>query len=529
MGRVFLLDCTLRDGGYVNDWQFGNDAIKGIARKIAKTGVEFFEIGFIKDCDFNKDRAVFPDIQTIEPFITPKSDSMKYVGMIDCSSPVPIENIKKRNDNSIDGIRVIFKKNKRDFAFDYCSQIQEKGYMLFVQFVGTDSYSDIEFVESIERFNTLNPYAMSIVDTFGTIKRKTFLRMVYLADNNMRPGIVLGYHAHNNLQQALGNAQTLVELNLKRDVCIDACVFGMGRGAGNLNLELFADYMNENYSTSYNIEPMLEIMDDYLQESYSKRFWGYCLPYYLSATNNCHPNYAIYYAEKQTLTEKSFNELLKSIPSESKRIYSKDSAEKYYEEYMSKFYDDHADVERLKKQLEGRNILLLAPGNSINEKEMLIKQTVKETDSIVIAINCNPENYKVDFIFSCNIRRYARLENKEARKIITSNMKDSQHYDYMLNFSTYSIEEKDVIDNSGLMFLKFLSGINVKNVYIAGMDGYSSKMNYFDTPLDYEVSHIENQNRLIQKNIMELSKRLNISFVTDSIYKSIPADMSGVS
>ena len=83
---------------------------------------------------------------------------------------------------------------------------------------------------------------------------------------------MLAYHAHNNLQQAFGNAEALVEMNLKRDLIIDACVFGMGRGAGNLNLELFAEYMNENYDTHYKIEPMLEIMDEYLNDIYKNKF-----------------------------------------------------------------------------------------------------------------------------------------------------------------------------------------------------------------------------------------------------------------
>src|SRR5574344_798162 len=329
MGKVNLLDCTLRDGGYINDWQFGNEAIKGTAEKLSQAGVEMFEIGFIKDEPFSNDRTVFPNIQCIEQFIQPKSPKMLYIGMIDAGNPVPIENIIPYDGKSIDAIRVIFKKDKIDFAFNYCKQIIEKGYKVFVQFVGTDSYSDEEFVQTIKKFNEINPFAMSIVDTFGTIKRKTFLRLIYLADNNMNPEIVLGYHAHNNLQQAFGNAETFVEMNLKRDICIDACVFGMGRGAGNLNIELFADFMNENYGTEYKIEPILEIMDDYLQETYNKRFWGYCLPYYLSAVNNCHPNYAVYYAEKQTLTEKSFNELLKSIPINERRVYKKENAEKY--------------------------------------------------------------------------------------------------------------------------------------------------------------------------------------------------------
>lgn len=85
-----------------------------------------------------------------------------------------------------------------------------------------------------------------------------------------------------------------------------------------MNLELFAEYMNENYDTKYRIEPMLEIMDEYLNDIYKSKFWGYSLPLYLSASLGCHPNYAIYLAEKDSLTEKSFRELLRGIPTGTK-------------------------------------------------------------------------------------------------------------------------------------------------------------------------------------------------------------------
>lgn len=231
MGKVYLLDCTLRDGGYVNNWEFGEEAIKGFSQKIAQTGIEIFEVGFIKGDTFDPNRSVFPDVQSIAPMIQPKSDRMKYVGMLDMSAPIPLDRIVPYDGTSIDGIRVIFKKDKIEEAYTYCKRIQELGYFISVNFVGTDSYTDKEFIEGIEKFNTLHPFAMSIVDTFGMIKRKQFLRLAYIADNNMAEGVTLAYHAHNNLQLAFGNAEALVEMNLKRDLIIDACVFGMGRGA----------------------------------------------------------------------------------------------------------------------------------------------------------------------------------------------------------------------------------------------------------------------------------------------------------
>ena len=73
MSKVYLLDCTLRDGGYVNDWQFGEETIKGFSRKIAQTGIEIFEVGFIKGDHYDPNRSVFPDTKSMAHVIQPKA------------------------------------------------------------------------------------------------------------------------------------------------------------------------------------------------------------------------------------------------------------------------------------------------------------------------------------------------------------------------------------------------------------------------------------------------------------------------
>jgi len=522
MGKVLLLDCTLRDGGYINDWNFGENTIKGFGKKIAQTGIEIFEVGFIKGDDYNPDRCVFPDIDSFKNVIQPKCENMLYVGMLDMSAPIPLDRITPFDENSIDGIRVIFKKDKINEAYEYCKRIQELGYFISVNLVGTDAYSDKEFVETIELFNTLHPYAVSIVDSFGVIKRKQFLRLVYLADNNLEPEIALAYHAHNNLQQAFGNAEALVEMNLKRDIIIDACVFGMGRGAGNLNLELFAEYMNENYDTSYLIEPMLEIMDEYLNEIYSTKFWGYSLPLYLSATTGCHPNYAIYFAEKDSLTVKSFNELLKSIPSNEKNNFNKTKAENYYRDYQEKYVDDKIVIGKLCDELDGKKILILAPGNSIKEYEEKISSII-DSNTVVIACNFLGGGFEPDYVFSSNMRRYIHMENRtNAKCIITSNIKSDSQYEYIVNYSSYVSKEPEIIDNSALMLLRILQTIGIKDVYVAGMDGYSGyKHNdYFEPQLEYDFSReVMQRNSLISSEINDISKTIKIHFVTPTCYE----------
>ena len=125
MGKIYLLDCTLRDGGYINDWQFGEEAIKGIGRKIAQSGIEMFEVGFIKGKKYSKDRSVFPDLDCIKPFITPKDPSLMYVGMLDMSAPVPLEKLSPYDGEGLDALRVIFKKSKLEEAIESWNGVQK--------------------------------------------------------------------------------------------------------------------------------------------------------------------------------------------------------------------------------------------------------------------------------------------------------------------------------------------------------------------------------------------------------------------
>lgn len=522
MNRISLLDCTLRDGGYINNWHFGYSVIKDFGNKIAKTGIEFYEVGFLKNTNYDKNKTIFSNIDEIMPLITPKKPNLKYVAMIDINDMIPIENISKYNGKSIDGIRVIFKKNKIKEAYDYCEKLQKLGYMIFVQLVSTDAYNDEEFINTIKLFNKIKPYAISIVDTFGVMKKNEFLRLVQLANNYMDKNIMLGYHAHNNLQQAQGNAEAFAELRLDRKIVIDACVFGMGRGAGNLNLELFAQYLNENFGKNYSIEPMLEIMDEYLNDIYEQKKWGYSLPLYLSAINYCHPNYAIYFAEKNSLTEKSFNELLKQITTEDKLVFNEEKANKYYIEYQKNYLDDKEEINKLHDILSNKKILLIAPGISIlDNKEKILK--IKE-QCITITVNFNGKDFDPDFVFCSNMKRYVKIDsNTKSKYIITSNMKEALKYDYKINFSSYISDHSLINDNSGLMAIKLLQKIGVKKIYIAGMDGYSAKnkSTYAEKKLEYDFTSVaEERNRLISEELNSISKKITVEFITPTKYET---------
>ena len=529
--KVNILDCTLRDGGYINDFTFGKDVIKGFLNKINKTNVECVEIGFLKGDKIDEDRTFFPTIESLRDVLNGRKDEkIKYFAMYDTSSPLDLSRMSPCDGTSVDGIRVIFKNNKIDEGYEACKKFIELGYLVSANFVSTNVYSDEEFAKNIKRFNELDLFSMAIVDTFGSMKVDTFLHYVKLADENMRKDIILTYHGHNNLQQAYQNAISFVNLNLDRTIVIDASVFGMGRGAGNLNIELFAEYLNKTRGKNYHIVPMLEIMDEYLQQIYETKFWGYSLPLYISGTLDVHPNYAIYLAEKNTLTEKSLYEIMSNISKEDKLIYKKDIAEKYYIEYMNNYIDDSSDISKLEEKFKNKKVLILAPGKSINDSVSEINKYISDDNFLSISLNFYNENFKTNYIFSSNMRRYRSLDteievfkknNKNLEIILTSNMREANNKDYFINFYSIAVESKDIVDNAGLMVMKLMQRLGVKDIFIAGMDGYSTENPYVynDKSTQYDFSKVAvMRNELIKEEIKKLKKYLNINFVTKSLY-----------
>lgn len=526
MRRINLLDCTLRDGGYINNWNFGYEVIRAILQKLCLSSVEYVECGYLseKKCgdeNFTQYKS-FDAIKRVLPEVIGKQ---RFAVMIDYGQ-YDINHIPKAVEDS-PIIRVCFHKKDSDRALAFCCQLMEKGYTVFVQPMASLNYSDVEFVEMIRRVNEINPACFYIVDSFGVIEIEDFQRILFLADHNLESNIILGYHAHNNLQQAYGNAKYMVEQNLTHDIMLDASVYGMGRGAGNLNMELFASYLNKNYDKAYNIDAFLDIMDLYLKPIFVEHYWGYSLPFYLSAQYNCHPNYAGYFADKNTLSNKSMRQLLASLPDDVKIRYSSEEAEKYYQAFQEKYVDDADVIEKIKMEIGDHQILILAPGRSLDTCKSEIEDYIRAEDPIIIAINVIPSGYKSNYVFCANEKRLKNLSIHEGCTLIVSSnvvIDDIAMGNALkVNYSSYLSEPADIADNPTLMMLKILISIGIDKVSIAGFDGYSviSDENYYDkklvmgTSLNLKIK----RNELIKNEISRIREQLQIVFITKSKYE----------
>lgn len=299
MNNIQVLDCTLRDGGYVNEWAFGDEKAQQIARLITQTGVDYFEVGFIKLCDYVKNIIQFNHMEQVTKLFKPTKQKLSMI--VEVGYGYPVTSFPERSEDTVDLVRVIMWKRMLKEGLEYCKELKRRGYEVGVQATRTEQYSKEEFAALIDMFNEVNPKAIYIVDTFGLLTKDHLFDYARIADEHLADGIRLGYHAHNNMQQAFSNAQAMCEANWKHDIMLDASVLGMGRGAGNLCLELLMKYLNESRGCNYSIDYLYEVADKYLMKFYQESPWGYSMPYFLSAKNGRNPSY-VHYMERKGLS-----------------------------------------------------------------------------------------------------------------------------------------------------------------------------------------------------------------------------------
>lgn len=526
--NVKMLDCTLRDGGYINDWDFGHSVLTGIYKRLDAAGVDYIEVGFLDDRrDFDINRSIMPDTDAINKIYGSIEKRQAIpVAMIDYGT-CSLDNIGPADSTFIDGIRVIFKKEKIAEALPYCKELKNKGYKLFIQAISITAYSDMEMLEYVQKINEVKPYAFSIVDTYGLLDNKSLTRYFRLIDNNLDPEIKLGYHEHNNFQLGFSNTMKFLSMETTRELVADATVYGMGKSAGNCAIELLGMHLNDYYEKNYNLNLFLEIIDTDLMSIYKRHYWGYKYDFYISAMQMCHPAYVQYLLEKKTLSISSVNEILSTIPVEKKLVCDKEWIKAAYIEYQKHQMDDSCACKTLKEEIFSRkNVLVLGPGNSIvNEKEK-VEETIKDGQTVIFTINFFTRRYPVSYVFMSNAKRYSKLADnmfdKEmtAKLLITSNITPLDFKpDYVFNYGTLLNNECENSDNALILLLNLLIKIGVKSVKLAGFDGFSADgENYYERGYDFYKDKSDELNKKISSDLKILKSRIEIKFITETKY-----------
>lgn len=519
LDKIKILDCTLRDGGYVNNWEFKENNIINIIDKLIQSNVDIIECGFInKNVKFDKNNTRYNSFFDLKKIID-LDEKANFVVMINFGD-FDIDCVPESKETIINGIRVTFLKNQIDEVAIYASELKQKGYDVYMQPMVTMNYSEKELEYLIDISNIINPYALYIVDSFGSMYKEDVEKLFFLMDKNLNPQITIGFHSHNNMQLSYSNCTTFEQLKSERNKIIDSSVYGMGRGAGNLNTELIFDYMNRK-NFNYDILPIIKLIDEVIIYIYNKNYFGYSLPYFISAKNNVHPNYATYLVEKQTLEIADISNILKSIDDENKMRFNKDFIEKLYNFYQNKEMQEDVSINELEKTFFGKEIFLVA-------QNQLQKIDIDE-NAIIVAINFIPEDVNADYIFFSNRKRFSRAKlNPENNCIITTNIETNNlkvrnmykvSYESLLNSYGY-----DIKDNAGLMAIKLFANLGVKKINLVRFTGYHK----LDTNkyTNNEVSALNEKrkntefNKLFMLALEDFRKIVDIEIIGDSLYNN---------
>ncbi len=530
MKTAQLLDCTLRDGGYVNDWEFGHDKIAEIFERLVSSGVEFIEIGFLDERRlFDINRTIMPDTQSVNKIFSGVNKGKAIiVAMIDYGT-CDIKHIQPCKETFLDGIRVIFKEHLMYEALQFCKQLQDLGYKVFAQMVSITTYTDRKLMEYAKLVNSIMPYATSMVDTYGLLNGQKLLHIFRILDTYIDDRIKIGFHAHNNFQLAYANGMSFLSANTKHDLLVDGTLYGIGKSAGNAPIELLMMYMNEYKKTNYDITQALEAIDNVIMDIYTKQHWGYNMFFYIAASMHCHPNYVSYLMNKRTLSVKQIMNILDNIKISKKLMYDENYVEKEYLDYQNIFCDDRNALSSLKDQFKNHKILLIGPGNNIKHQWQRVKSFIEINNPLIISVNYAPSDIKINAIFLTKSKRYTQLLtdlkkgiNSKVNIIATSNVtKTAGKFKYVLNYKSLIDEKTEISDNSLVMLLKTMIEIEVKKVYLAGFDGYSGcNDNYFNISREYSFvkEKADYLNHYVKKFLTIVSDRIEVNFITDSYY-----------
>lgn len=290
---IKVVDCTLRDGGLVNDFFFTDDFVKELYEANIKSGVDYMEFGYKaskelfdvkkfgkwKFCDDKDIRAVVGDNKT----------EMKIAVMADVGRCDFKKDILNKKDSPIDLVRIATYINTIPAAVEMIEDCTKKGYETTVNIMAVSKSNDVDIDAALELLCQSSVGTVYLVDSYGSLYPEQVRRLCdkYLEAAD-KYGKKVGIHAHNNQQLAFANT---TEAIIKGVSYLDATVSGLGRGCGNCPSELLLGFLK---NPKYRINPLLRFVENHivpLRES--GVIWGYDVPYLLTGILNQHPKTAI--------------------------------------------------------------------------------------------------------------------------------------------------------------------------------------------------------------------------------------------
>jgi 4-hydroxy 2-oxovalerate aldolase len=290
--EIKVLDCTIRDGGLMNNHHFDDQLVRAVYNACTLAGIDYMEIGYKasrkvivpgehgawKYCVEDDLRRIVGDNKT----------SLKLSVMADAERTDYHEDILPKNQSVIDMVRVASYISQIPTALDMVKFAHDQGYETTVNLMSVSTVPERELNEGLELLAASEAGAIYVVDSFGALYSEQVHYLVKKYLHYCKPaGKQVGMHAHNNLQ--LGYANTIEAIIVGANM-LDATMAGLGRGAGNCQMELLIGFL---HNPKYDLRPILELVQNHVEPMREKLMWGFDLPYMLTGLLNQHPRAAI--------------------------------------------------------------------------------------------------------------------------------------------------------------------------------------------------------------------------------------------
>lgn len=483
--KISLLDCTLRDGAYIVDSQFGSPAIRGIISKLQDAGVDIIECGWLKNTRHQDGSTFYHEPNDLKQYLTSKDKKRIYVAMIDWDR-YDLAYLPDNDGTALDAIRIVFPQGKHREGIEVGKRIREKGYQIYFQAANTLGYSDEELCDLADAINEAEPVALSVVDTFGAMYAEDLERIVQVLDKRLKPQIKLGFHSHNNQQLSFALTMRFVQMlgESGRDIVVDASLCGMGRGAGNATTELVTSFLNRKCGCHYNLDAILDAIDIYMEHFKENYQWGYSTPYFISGMYCCHVNNIAYLLKNHRTSAKDMKNIIGSLSAEDRKHYDYDLLEQKYLKNKSYYVDDTDAVVSLGEALRGKKVLLIAPGKSSIEMQGQILRYIGREQPVVIGVNAILPGYRYDYVFFSNSARYEYAKDayteqfNQFKRIVLSNVKNmAEAGEIVIGFNRVIKRGWPHFDNAAICCLRMMDVLGLKKVTIAGFDGFKTRYN----------------------------------------------------
>ena len=310
--QIKVLDCTVRDGGLINKWQFSDDFVRKVFLALSEAGVDYMEIGYkSSEKYFSRDENgawKFCTEDDLKRIVGGFDNKMKLSAMADIGR-VDTEDIIPQKDSALDMIRVACYVKEIDKGISLAHQCIDKGYETTINLMAVSKVLERDLDEALNDLSKSSVPVVYIVDSFGAMYSEQihFLVKKYFA---ALPGKELGIHAHNNQQLAFANTIEAIIAGVNR---IDATLYGMGRGAGNCPLELLLSFLK---NPKFDIRPVIEIIQEIFIPLKAEIEWGYHIPYMITGILNEHPRSGMkaMAAEKLPNLRQYYEDLLDGTP-----------------------------------------------------------------------------------------------------------------------------------------------------------------------------------------------------------------------